>query len=320
MAIQQIEWANYYGQSVMLHGGDGIVVERGVTGLDMPPTEIETTTAIGLDGEVAIGSKVLAREISIPIRINAQTEDEFHARYVELVRNCWAAAEADDAATGTLYVTSPNGGRRGLLATFAGGLEGDESFETRGDRWFKAILRFRSTHPYWGGVIRRVTFTSNSQAPFFPMRLGDDAIRLNPDATFGTYVAPDLGDAPVWPTWNLYGPFEGFTVTVRNPFGSIAGHNLYTSRYFQFSGSVPSGGSVGLQMAPWGDGGGSNLRVNNVPVGNPVRDDPWSCVVWPSDFWSMATQGAEVSVQVSGSGPATRAEMAYQTMHLTWRG
>lgn len=312
-----MEWQNYYGQSIVLHGGDGVmVVERGVTGLDMPPVEVETSTAIGLDGEVAIGAKVLAREISIPLRINAATEEQFHARFADLIRNCWGSAEADTSPEGTLIVTSRTGGRRTLSATFAGGLEGDESFETSGDRWFKAILRFRSTRPYWGGATKRVTFTSGTQAPFFPLRLGVDAIRLNPDATFGTYVPLDLGDAPVWPTWNIYGPFEGFKLIARTP-TTIPG--IFSTRAFQFAGSIPAGLSVAVLMAP--QGATSTFWISgSLPFGHPLRDDPWAGVVWPSEFWSLAHAGSQVAVEVSGAGPATRAEMIYTTRHLTWRG
>lgn len=306
--MEKVTWSPVGQPSVTMHGGSDrmMVVERGCTGLDMPPIELDTVPVIGLDGGFRMGFTVQPRDITIPVRIEARNESEFRTRFAALVRACWPTRSFSDVEGGFLHVTSTNAGRRFIEASFVGGLEGDDALERGGDTWYKALLKFRSVDPYWQSLATtQVTFSIGATKQFFPLQLGAGALRLNPNATFGTYFNPIVGDAPAYPSWQIDGPFDGFSVT-----------NSFRRESFTFSGSVPVGGIVFLDHNPRG---AYPLMVTNLPAGHPLKEDPYSAVVWPSSYWSLASSYDRVMVDVSGATAATKATLSYRTQYLSWR-
>lgn len=296
-----ITWAPPVGDAVTLHGdprGAGIRVLKGATGLDSPPINVETATAIGLPGNVRLGRSIGARKIVLPVRLSAASRADYRTRFTSLI------AMLMQPGTGALRIISPEADRY-LECSFLGGTEGDMDRQVEGDTWWRGELEFMAHDPYWrDSAVREIRFSSGTQAAFFPFF----PMRLNPNATFGTYVAPVMGDAPSWPEWEMQGPFTGFALSSRRP-GAL--EDKYQS-------SMPSTADWSTRFSF--DPRAAEPTLTYLPSGYVYpMSGFWSSTVWPSTLWSLVAAGQQVSVSVSGSTAQTTAIMRWRPRWLTWR-
>ncbi|WP_134324531.1 hypothetical protein [Cumulibacter soli] len=295
-----IQWQHQIGttwDSITLHGDSARsirVLKNGTTGLDAPPHTLDAITGLGVHGERLRGWRYEPRDVTLAVMIRARSRGEYLDKWARLLQHL-----TPQRGTGLLRITS-EGFDRFLTCSFVGGMEGDLSRDREGDTWWLGELRFRAHDPFWSdSALTSVTFSENTKRKFFPIF----PIKLNPNATFGSFVPGTTGDAPSWPSWTAYGPFDELE------FYSSTGDS------FRYGRAMPTGARFNVDFDPLA----TTIGVGGYGDNPALGVDVWDGVIWPSQLWPITADGQEIGASMSGTGPTSRIVLEYRTRWLSWR-
>lgn len=186
----------------------GMQVHAGITGLGLPPVATQWLEGAG-DGALYRGSRMLYRDIDLPITVRAQTR-----------ANLLAAVRRLNQATTQKAITfrfiDDEGLSWVLTVQRVGG--GDYAYGHDTDGTYEAALLYtlRAGEPFWTreGFSRSVTVGPTQAIPFGNVSLTND------------------GDIPVKPTWTIYGPATSFVASIPGDSGT---------RTLKWQGSITAG-------------------------------------------------------------------------------
>lgn len=215
-SLIDVHWTGWDGSSWPLRGGDlhrnVWLTDAGVDGLLEPELEIFTRTSALLDGQVVTGWKAKERPILLPVDISSpESALDWYALQSAFNRTMRADRP------GKLTVTDPFGLQRTIAARRDGQPGGALAVDPTVDMALYRVYGLVADDPWWLGPEVFIEFLDASNAPrdFFagPGRKGPP-FYLGSGLTSGGVTIDNPGDVDVWPIWEFWGPFEGFTITI----------------------------------------------------------------------------------------------------------
>lgn len=201
---------------------DHLVLLKGATGLGMAPVSVTTDPIVGGHGSLTRNVRLTERDITVPVLINTEDENDVHAARERLEQFLSPLRDG-------LNLTVSRAGRpaREIGVTLTKGLEGDYGDAWHGT-WQKILLEFTAPEPLWRGAAERFEksvapgekpFISDTIA-FFPIILGSSTVQ-------GRMLFSVQGDAPTAPVWTVTGP--GRDLLIRE---------VATGKKFQIDGAI----------------------------------------------------------------------------------
>lgn len=185
-----------------------IVLQPGVSGLDMPPFQVHTDDSPNLDGSMFRGARAAARQILLPVfvyGIDRRTLRDFKRKL--------ANALNPKAGYCVLTFTEQDGIPRRLQCYYTGGMEGNESLDASGFKWVAYGIQLSAVDPWFYGDTEAAadwSFGSSQPflgTPFFPVKLGVGT------PSSSTLAVNNPGDIEGWPVWTITGPLKSFEFT-----------------------------------------------------------------------------------------------------------
>jgi hypothetical protein len=284
-----IRGANGQGEEIPLTGIENgawptIVLQPGVSGLDLPPFELHTDDSPNLDGSMYRGTRASARQILLPMfvyGIDRKTLRQFKRKLANTLN--------PKGGYCLLTFIEQDGVPRRLQCYYAGGMEGNESADAAGFKWITYGIQLVAADPWFYGdleVAANWSFGSSQQFlknPFFPVKLGAGT------AATDTLRITNPGDIEAWPVWTLTGPLKSFELT--GPDGT------------KFGIPAQAGGADALQT-------GRTLTIDTRPGYKTVLDDRgvnYFPLMNPGpSLWSLPAGTSTVNTTlVAGSGTPT---------------
>ncbi len=175
-------------------------VRPGKMGFGLPPVEHITEQVPLRPGARHRLTKILPRQLDIPLHFNEPTYEEFKAK-LNLIEN-WFYPDPDKGP-GILRITNAQGITKEIDAYYQSGLQGNESLDSTGVNWQDAIITLLAPDPYFHTTAAIVTtYTLGTPATFFPLL----PIKLTRTDIFSAPSVDNTGDVPTYPIWVITGP------------------------------------------------------------------------------------------------------------------
>ncbi|QJS09100.1 phage tail family protein [Streptomyces argyrophyllae] len=185
-----------------------IVLQPGVSGLDMPPFDLHTDDSPNLDGSSFRGVRAAARQILLPVYvygIDRKTLRSFKRRL----------ANALNPKNGFCLLTfiEQDGVARRIKCYYANGMEGNEAVGAAGFTYVSYGIQLNAVDPWFYGDTEVVANWSFGQPhpflgnPFLPLQLNSGT------PASGTLIVENPGDIEAWPVWTITGPLKSFSFT-----------------------------------------------------------------------------------------------------------
>jgi hypothetical protein len=192
--------------------GLGFQVHSGVVGLGLPNVNVQWLEGAG-DGAVYRGSRVLPRDIDLPISIVTRNRGELLAQMSRL-----AQAMSQEC---TLLMYDDDGSSWFTRVRRVGGGQPVYGRDTVGETEVQVVLTMRAGDPYWTSSEpkQQTLGLGESRGLLAPGSLS--ALQVRASQTLGTVRLENPGDAPAYPVWLLMGPGSNFKAT------SPTGHVLH---------------------------------------------------------------------------------------------
>lgn len=181
---------------------DPVLHLYGSTGLGLAPVDIASTDRITGDGSIVRGVRYGAREVYLPLLMEADSVAGLSRMRRELNRLL-----APHLGPVEIRIEDPASGTdRMIRGYYREGLDGDFGDGFHGS-WQTLGLTFECPDPWWLGPEQTVElrvhpgskpFLSDT-SPFFPVILAQSVVQGRFDVTIE-------GDGPVWPAWEVLGP------------------------------------------------------------------------------------------------------------------
>lgn len=187
----------------------GIQVLAGLTGLGLPPVQVQWLEGAG-DGAKYRGRRVLARDIDLPLLLSAPNHKELQLEARRLSR--MLAGEL------RLSLVEEDGTTWHSMCYRTGG--GDYAYgkDTNGEDFLLLGITVRSGDPYWNrDVPTVVTIGSDAGGTASPFLAEMVKLNLAPSDVIGTLTIDNVGDVPSYPVWKVTGP--GTNLTLISPTG-----------------------------------------------------------------------------------------------------
>ncbi|MFF8629688.1 phage tail domain-containing protein [Streptomyces werraensis] len=216
-----IRGANGQGEEIPLTGlkngsWPAIVLQPGVSGLDLPPFELHADDSPNLDGSSFRSARAAARQILLPVfvyGIDRKTLRQFKRKLANSLN--------PKAGYCILTFIEQDGIPRRLQCYYAGGMEGNESVDAAGFKWISYGIQLVAMDPWFYGdteVAAKWSFGSAQPFlgnPFLPLRLSSGTPAVE------SIEVTNPGDIEAWPIWTITGPLKSFEFT--GPDGSKFG-------------------------------------------------------------------------------------------------
>ncbi|MEV0472322.1 phage tail domain-containing protein [Streptomyces prunicolor] len=261
-----------------------IVLQPGVSGLDLPPFDLHTDDSPNLDGSMFRGARAVARQVLLPVfvyGIDRRTLRDFKRKL--------ANALNPKAGYCVLTFVEQDGIPRRLQCYYTGGMEGNESADTAGFSWISYGIQLNAVSPWFYSDTQQAASWSFGTAqpflgnPFFPVRLDDGT------PSSSTLTVDNPGDIEAWPVWSITGPLKEFEFT--GPDGT------------RFGIPAQAGGADCLQS-------GRTLTIDCRPGYKTVKDDQgtnyFPLMSSNPSLWSVPSGTSTFQTDlVSGSGTPT---------------
>ena len=214
------------GGSLEMGRSSGVFAKANVRGTGLPPVSLQWFEGAG-NGKQYQGGRTLSRTIDLPIKIEGADRSQVSDRFRQVARILTLenapvrlVAELDNEAWYVDCVRS-------------GGGDFDWGVDTDGVTYVRTVITVEAGSPYW----ERVDAESRSiAAPGAGLGLLGPGVslaqlQLATTESMGQVEITNTGDVDAWPTWNLVGPFDGFTLASG-------------SQVLDWTGTIAAGGSI----------------------------------------------------------------------------
>lgn len=190
------------GQAPVLH-------LHGSTGLGLAPVSIASSERLAGDGSIVRGVRYDAREVFIPLFMEAASTGELSA-----VRRDLTALLAPHRGPVEVRVEDPaTGSERMIRGYLREGLEGDFGDGFHGF-WQTLGLTFECPDPWWLGPERLVSLQVNpGSKPFLSETVEFFPVKLAQSVVVGEFDVTIDGAGPVLPSWEVVGPGEDLRIS-----------------------------------------------------------------------------------------------------------
>lgn len=181
----------------------GVQVMRGLTGLGLPPVQVQWFEGAG-DGASYRGRRVTSRTIDLPLYINGKN----HAGLAKELDNLSRVLDGE----ATLYFKDDSGNEWYTNVVRTGGGQYTYGSDTTGENGDIILwITLEAGDPYWTSTnVSRKTVKAGSGAPF----LGSLAnLSLSASQVIGDFVIENPGTADAYPVWVVRGPGTIFRAT-----------------------------------------------------------------------------------------------------------
>lgn len=263
----------------------------GIAGLGAAPVEL-TTDDYPRGGSRLRHAQPLSRSIIWPLRVEADTHQEFTARWRALAR---AITRTSRDGPGILEIARPDGTRRQIPVYYEAGFEG-LGRGTAGLFWDIAVLQWYCEDPYFLDPVPQVVHRE--------LAAGADYLDPYPSVSssqvLGVTSVTNPGDVPVWPRWTITGPASLVTMTrgsqsfVLDPNAAAIGHgNLLAGEQVTVTTDPP--------MVRYQDGTNWIASLN-----------------WPSaTLWPLDPGDNAVTFQLDGAGAGSAVDLSFYPRYET---
>lgn len=272
-----------------LNPEDSISVLSGPSGLLMPPIAMASRELPLRAGSQLQGVRVATREFDLPLYIEAASLAAVVDTHEQLLT--WVDPTRGDVA---LRVTRPDGTRRELLATYLGGLEGEETTENGVEVWWEGTATFRAHEPYWRDVEATVrTSALDTLSGFwFPLNF---PIQLAGSQVYRLTAETNTGSAEAYPTWTITGP--GTNPLVRN---------LTTGKHLGLTLTLLAGETVTIETAP----------LAALPIHDASGNSRFDALTSGSERWPLVRGANSIQIEMTGATAASSVVMEYRRRWL----
>lgn len=180
--------------------GTGVQATAGVTGLGLPPVSVQWLEGAG-DGAMYRRTRVLARDIDIPLDIVAKNRDELKDTLSRLAQLL--------AGPCTLRLVEDGGSSWSTDVVRVGGGEYVYGENTIGNKDIQTVITFRAGDPYWTSSVA-TTQQIGGTTTASPFMANIMSMPVASSQAIGTIQLENTGDVPAYPVWTVYGPGDNF--------------------------------------------------------------------------------------------------------------
>jgi hypothetical protein len=270
----------------------GYAVLDGIRGLAMPTYQLYQSESL-LDGAVFRGTRTEAREIFLPIYLEAPTRGEVLAKRRQLAQ-AFSPTEGDGGGDGILTLAEASGERRRIRARYVSGMDGPEGGGDTGLDWATYGLTLLAAQPYWerDPIAYRWALEppTGTWLPILPIEVRES------DVVGEGMIIRNPGSVRSWPVWTITGPLGGTAIM----------RNATTGQSLEFAAALADGEQIVIDTRPRRktvrDGDGEN-RFSSLGLGS---------VLWP-----LAPGENAVDILLTGLGAGSRLELELTPWELT---
>lgn len=197
---------------IPLDGSTGWIRMPGSTGLEMPPYDVIAGAIPGVAGGVVLDVRTQSRPIFIPIYCRSDTGHLSFLQMKDMLRSL-----VDPTTSTFRIVGATTRGRRELVVTYTGGLEGADGADVEGQSWGKFGINVVAYDPYAQDLEDKTLefLVATDSTPFLGVVGGTDApwpdMMLASASVIGTGMPVTINsEVEVYPTLELRGPMDSF--------------------------------------------------------------------------------------------------------------
>jgi hypothetical protein len=181
------------------------VLNPALTGFGIPPTSVRIDES-ARDGGTYRYTRRAVRNIDMPVTVLGTSATDVETKLRRLARL------TQDTLGPTTLTALRDAGDLTMDLHYTGGAELEYGGDAGGLTWARLLLSFQAPQPYWQ--------TADPQT--FQLTSGDTGRGLLPELTklkvsssqsLGTITITNTGDVPVYPTWTIQGPIDGFVAS-----------------------------------------------------------------------------------------------------------
>ena len=187
---------------------DGFEAMAGITGFGFPNVANQWFEGAG-DGSTYRGTRVLAKDIELPLRMQGKDRETLNNQISQLAR----MFDPENGPVQLVY-GMPDDDIWYMSIRREGGGDWVRGVESNRNRWIKTVFSLRAGDPYWtrdrpeGFIVRQDTSGRGLLVGGYLAKM-----LLSRAAAFGSLTVENIGDAKAWPLWTITGPLDRITLT-----------------------------------------------------------------------------------------------------------
>jgi hypothetical protein len=236
--------------------GLGIAALEGATGFGLPPVSTQWIEGAG-DGAQYRGGRVLARDLDLPIYVQAPTRADLKVMMARastmLAGPMVLRFVEDDGSSWTLNVRRVGGGQLTL------------GRDVRAENWLTTVVTLRAGDPFWtSSAVTRREIVASAGRGLLEGTVSLSMLRVSPSQTLGSITMENTGDADAYPVWTITGPGSNLVCTSA------------TGESFAWNGTLTAGQTLTIdtRAASVVDGTGTNRYADLGPAPQLWRIPP----------------------------------------------
>jgi hypothetical protein len=180
--------------------GRGVQALTGMSGLGLPPVSVQWLEGAG-DGAMYRRTRVLARDIDIPLDIVGEDRDDLKQILSRLARML--------AGPCTLRLVDDDGSDWATDVVRTGGGEYTYGTDTTGNRDMQTVITLRAGDPYFTSTVQ-VSQQIGGTTSAGQFVSGFMSLPVASSQAIGSIKLENTGDVAVYPVWTVYGPGDNF--------------------------------------------------------------------------------------------------------------
>lgn len=224
----EMTWTSWDGTEWdLVSGRQGVALQSGVRGLNMPSLTRYAQTSAGVHGSRGTGWIAKEREVFWPTLIYKPSGDP---TWGELDGLFWRSMHPERPGTWTVTGPAATSAPRTLSCTYEsdGGHSLSKIPSVRG--WETYGVYLTAEKPFWMGERVKRSWGTRTPTNFFGS--GAPSFNISSGSSVSTATVSNPGDVDAWPEWTVVGPIKSGSIglngrSVNIPFNIPAGKAVY---------------------------------------------------------------------------------------------